>query len=163
MASIRQGLERFPSSDYCFRFIATQKRCNVTRPANPSQMEPCLKLHLSGFSEQNIFTGYGTGYVMVNQTRYERSLIILPDRILENWEAGTFEELTAKHFEFLLPLQPEMVLLGTGATLRFPHPSVTKALITSKIGVEIMDTNAVCRTYNILTGEGRRVAAALLI
>jgi uncharacterized protein len=126
-------------------------------------MEPCLKLHLSGSSEQNMFTGYGTGYVMVNRTRYEHNLIILPDRIIENWETGTFEQLTAEHFELMLPLQPEIVLFGTGATLRFPHPSLIKALIASKIGVEVMDTNAVCRTYNILTAEGRRVAAALLI
>jgi uncharacterized protein len=54
-------------------------------------------------------------------------------------------------------------LLGTGVTLRFPHPSLTKALIASKIGIEVMDTNAACRTYNILTAEGRRVAAVLLI
>ncbi|MDN5836382.1 MAG: Mth938-like domain-containing protein [Nitrosospira sp.] len=122
-----------------------------------------MKLHLSGFSEQYMFTGYGPGYVVVNKTRHEQSLIVLPDRIIENWEATTFEQLTAEHFDFLLSLQPEMVLFGTGATLRFPHPSLTKTLITSKIGVEVMDTNAVCRTYNILTAEGRRVAAALLI
>jgi uncharacterized protein len=126
-------------------------------------MEPCLKLHLSGFSELNMFTGYGTGYVMVNRKRYEHNLIILPDRVIEDWQAITFEQLTAEHFEFMLPLQPEIVLFGTGATLRFPHPSLTKALIASKIGVEVMDTSAACRTYNILTAEGRRVAAALLI
>jgi uncharacterized protein len=126
-------------------------------------MEPCLKLHLSGSSELNMFTGYGTGYVMVNRTRYEHNLIILPDRVIEDWQAITFDQLTAEHFEFMLPLQPEIVLFGTGATLRFPHPSLTKALIASKIGVEVMDTSAACRTYNILTAEGRRVAAALLI
>ncbi|MEO6431968.1 MAG: MTH938/NDUFAF3 family protein, partial [Nitrosospira sp.] len=59
--------------------------------------------------------------------------------------------------------QPEMVLFGTGATLRFPHPTLTRTLIESRIGVEVMDTAAACRTYNILTAEGRRVAAALLI
>lgn len=110
-----------------------------------------------------MFTGYGAGYVVVNQTRYEHSLIVLPDRIIEDWEVRTFEQLASEHFEFLLPLQPEIVLLGTGATLRFPSPSLTKALIASKIGVEVMDTNAACRTYNILTAEGRRVAAVLLI
>jgi uncharacterized protein len=109
-----------------------------------------------------MFTGYGDGYVMVNRKRYERNLIILPDRI-ENWQAGTFEQLTAAHFEFLLALQPEIVLLGTGATLRFPPRSLTRALTESRIGVEVMDTSAVCRTYNILTAEGRRVAAALLV
>ena len=122
-----------------------------------------MKLHLSGLSEQNMFTGYGTGYVMVNQMRYERSLIILPDRIIEDWPAQTFEQLAVEHFEQLLSLQPEIVLLGTGATRRFPHPSLIKILIAAKIGVEVMDTNAACRTYNILTAEGRRVAAALLV
>jgi uncharacterized protein len=47
--------------------------------------------------------------------------------------------------------------------LRFPHPKLTRALIESGIGVEVMDTSAVCRTYNILMAEGRQVAAALLI
>ncbi|SFN76203.1 Mth938-like domain-containing protein [Nitrosospira briensis] len=122
-----------------------------------------MKLHLSTFSEQNIFTGYGAGYVLVNRKRHEQNLIVLPDRIIENWEATTFEQLTAEHFDFLLPLQPEMVLFGTGARLRFPHPKLTRALIGSGIGVEVMDTSAACRTYNILTDEGRRVAAALLI
>jgi uncharacterized protein len=124
---------------------------------------PQLKLHLSGLSEQNMFTGYGAGYVMINRVRYERSLIILPDRIIEDWPAQTFEQLALEHFEYLLSLRPEMVLLGTGAALRFPHPSLTKMLIASKIGVEVMDTSAACRTYNILTAEGRRVAAALLV
>jgi uncharacterized protein len=124
---------------------------------------PQLKLHLSGLSEQNMFTGYGAGYVMINRVRYERSLIILPDRIIEDWPAQTFEQLALEHFEYLLSLRPEIVLLGTGAALRFPHPSLTKMLIASKIGVEVMDTSAACRTYNILSAEGRWVAAALLV
>jgi len=125
--------------------------------------KPSLKLHLFKSSGNNIFTGYGIGYVMVNQTRHEHSLIIMPDRIIENWQAKTFEQLAAEHFELLLPFQPEIVLLGTGTTLRFPCPSITKELISLKIGVEVMDTSAACRTYNILMAEGRNVAAALLV
>jgi uncharacterized protein len=126
-------------------------------------METDLKLHLSGLSEQNTFTGYGTGYVTINQVRHEQSLIVLPDRIIENWEPRTLEQLKPEHFAFLLSLQPEMVLVGTGPMLRFPHPSLTKVLTTAGIGVEVMDTQAVCRTYNILMAEGRHVAAALVI
>lgn len=110
-----------------------------------------------------MFTSYGTGYVTVNQMRHENNLIVLPDRIIEDWDVGSFEQLAPEHFDFLLSLQPEMVLFGTGTTLRFPHPRLTRALIESSIGVEVMDTSAACRTYNILTDEGRRVAAALLI
>ena len=110
-----------------------------------------------------MFTGYGTCHVIVNHKRYEHSLIVLPDRIVENWDAGAFEDVTAAHFDFVLSLQPEMVLFGTGAALRFPHPRLTLSLIEAGIGVEVMDTAAACRTYNILMAEGRRVAAALLI
>ena len=134
----------------------------------PDQLSCCkwrliLKLHLSNSAEKNIFTGYGPGYVVVNQKRYDNSLIIMPDHIIEDWQVLTFEHLSEEHFELLLPLQPEIILLGTGATLRFPSPLVTKKLIAIKTGVEVMDTNAACRTYNILMAEGRNVAAALLI
>jgi uncharacterized protein len=71
--------------------------------------------------------------------------------------------LEAAHFEAILEFMPEIVLLGTGGTLRFPHPRLTEALIRAQIGVEVMDTPAACRTYNILASEGRKVAAALLL
>ena len=87
----------------------------------------------------------------------------MPDHIIENWQAQTFQQLTAEHFELLFPFQPEIVLLGTGTTLCFPSPSITKELTALKIGVEVMDTNAACRTYNILMAEGRNVAAALFV
>ncbi|HEX8874460.1 MAG TPA: Mth938-like domain-containing protein [Nitrosospira sp.] len=122
-----------------------------------------MKLHLSANTGQNMFTGYGAGYVTVNRVQYESNLIVLPDRIIEDWDVESFELLAPEHFHFLLTLQPEMVLFGTGGILRFPHPKLTRALIESNIGVEVMDTSAACRTYNILTDEGRRVAAALLI
>jgi len=122
-----------------------------------------LKLHLTNSAEKNVFTGYGPGYVVVNQKRYDNNLITMPDHIIDNWQVQTFEQLSEEHFEILLTFQPEIVLLGTGATLRFPSPLITKKLIEIKTGVEVMDTNAACRTYNILMAEGRNVAAALLI
>ena len=134
----------------------------------PDQLISCkwrliLKLHLSKPVEKNIFSGYGSGYVVVNNKKYENSMITMPDKIIADWQASTVEKLTEEHFKLLIPYEPEIILLGTGATLRFPSPLVTKDLLESKIGVEVMDTNAACRTYNILMAEGRNVAAALLI
>ena len=134
----------------------------------PDQLISCkwrliLKLHLSKPVEKNIFSGYGSGYVVVNKKKYENSMITMPDKIIADWQASTVEKLTEEHFKLLIPYEPEIILLGTGATLRFPSPLVTKNLLESKIGVEVMDTNAACRTYNILMAEGRNVAAALLI
>ena len=60
-------------------------------------------------------------------------------------------------------LEPEIALLGTGDRQRFPHPRLIQALMARGIGVEVMDTSAACRTYNIVMLEGRRVAAALLL
>jgi len=122
-----------------------------------------VKLQLDSPTGQNVFTGYGSGYVQVNGQRYERSLVVTPDRIIEDWPASNLGHLAASHFEFLLALKPEIVLLGTGAVLRFPSPALSRCLTAARIGLEVMDTNAACRTYNILAAEGRTVAAAILL
>jgi uncharacterized protein len=122
-----------------------------------------LKLHLSPSDARYSFSGYGYGYVEVNGKRYTRSLILTPDSIIEDWPASTWEALAAEHFAPLVGLRPNVVLLGSGAKIRFPHPSLTRALIEAHIGVEVMDTQAACRTYNILVGEGRSVAAAVIL
>ena len=121
-----------------------------------------MKLHLAGPSARNTITGYGDGYVIVNDARHEENLIVLPDRMLA-WSAAGFESLAADHFVELARLDLEVVLLGTGAALRFPPPHVTRALVEAGIGLEVMDVRAACRTYNILAAEARRVAAALLL
>ena len=121
-----------------------------------------MKLHLARAEGRNLFSGYGPGYVAVNGTRHERSVIVLPDRILD-WEATSFDELNEAAFSGLAQLPLEILILGTGARLRFPPPSLTRAIHTARIGLEVMDTHAACRTYNILLSEDRRVGAALLI
>lgn len=121
-----------------------------------------LKLHLTNISGINLFTGYGEGYVMVNKQRHEQSLVVLRDRVLTNWSPAGFDDLDAGDFALLAELKPEIVLLGTGERLRFPRPELTRALIEARIGLEVMDIQAACRTYNFLAAEERKVAAALL-
>ena len=120
-----------------------------------------MKLHASAPSALNTFSGYGDGFVMVNGQRHESNLIVLPERLLA-WDVAGFDALAESHFAILRELNPEVVLLGTGARQRFPHPRLTKPLLEARIGVEVMDLQAACRTYNILMAEERRVAAALL-
>ena len=74
-----------------------------------------------------------------------------------------FDALAEADFAALLAHKPEVVLLGTGATLRFPHPRLLAPLTDARVGVEVMDTPAACRTFNILSGEGRRAIAALIV
>ena len=120
-----------------------------------------MKLHQAVAAGTNTFTGYGSDYVAVNGERREKSSIILPDRILD-WTVESFETLRAEDFQVFSGLGIDIVLLGTGARQRFPHPRLTAALARDRIGVEVMDLQAACRTYNILVAEERKVAAALL-
>ena len=121
-----------------------------------------MKLHLSRNSDINAFTGYGEGYVMVNQTRYERSLVVLRERVLSDWRPAGFDTLEAADFAELAAMAPEIVLLGTGSRLRFPRPELTRALHEARIGLEVMDLRAACRTFNMLIAENRMAVAALI-
>jgi len=120
-----------------------------------------VKLHSSRPSGVNTITEYGEGYVAVNGERRNSSVVVLPDRV-EPWQVSRFDGLTENDFVFLKNLGAEIVLLGTGARQRFPHPRLTVALAQAGIGLEVMDLQAACRTYNILVAEERKVAAALL-
>ena len=120
-----------------------------------------MKLHASGLTNLNTFTGYGEGFVLINAVRHEGNLIVMPE-YLQPWDVGGFAALEPGDFAALVALKPEVVLLGTGAKIRFPHPRLTSALSQARIGVEVMDNQAACRTYNILMAEERKVAAALL-
>jgi uncharacterized protein len=125
-----------------------------------------VKLHASSPSARNGFSGYGEGYVLVNGQRHEggnddRSLIVMPDRILR-WDVAGFDALKETDFQVFLELDLEILLIGTGPKQRFPHPRLTQALLRKRIGVEAMDLQAACRTYNILMAEERKVLAALL-
>jgi uncharacterized protein len=122
-----------------------------------------LKLHLSGADTGHSFSGYGPDYVEVNGQRYTHSLIVTTERVVEPWPVETWSALCAAHFVRLTELAPTLVLLGSGTRQRFPHPSLTRALIDARIGLEVMDTRAACRTYNILAAEGRNVAAAIVV
>ena len=122
-----------------------------------------MKLHLDPATAKNTITGYGEGYVMVNRQRFERSLVVLPERLLVEWPPGRFDELAPEHLAALADLDREIILLGTGARLRFPRPEIMRPLVQSGVGVEVMDVEAACRTYNILVAEERKVAAALLL
>lgn len=122
-----------------------------------------MKLHLQHGEGLNIIHGYAEGWVRINEHTYMSSLIVTPERIIVDWEPRQVTALAAEHFAWMADLRPEVVLLGTGVRLRFPAPSLTASLYGTGVGVEVMDTGAACRTYNILMGEGRRVAAALLI
>ena len=122
-----------------------------------------MKISLESTQGRNLFTGYGDGYVDVNGARHHTNVAVSADAITPGWSTGALEAVTEEHIGRVAAARPEIVLLGSGAAFRFPHPSVLAPLYRAGIGVEVMDTRAACRTYNLLLSEGRRVVAALIV
>ena len=108
-------------------------------------------------------TGYGQGWVSVNGQKFTSNLYVSAQRGSTLWQCPGFEALSPEHFDLFVELQPELIIFGSGERIRFPHPSFLQNLYARRIGVETMDTQAACRTFNFLAGEGRRVIAALLL
>jgi uncharacterized protein len=122
-----------------------------------------LKLQSDPHSGANTITGYGDGYVEINKAPYAHAVLLSSDGAISEWQVQNFDDLTPSHFEQMVELKPELILIGTGKRQRFPKPELLKSLILAKIGFEIMDSQAACRTYNILVGEGRKVLLALIV
>jgi len=121
-----------------------------------------LKFHLQT-PASNVVTGTGPGWIRIGSDDYRQSVVLTADSVTPGFAPNGFDALTEADFERLLQRSPEIVLLGTGSTQRFPHPRLTAPLHRAQVGIEVMDTRAACRTYNILVAEGRSVTAALIV
>ncbi|WP_018140529.1 Mth938-like domain-containing protein [Thioalkalivibrio sp. ALJ7] len=113
--------------------------------------------------ESYIVTGYEAGRVGINQVAHLQSLIVRPHDLRTAWPVQTVAELEVEHLQTILDSPPEVLLIGTGEVQEFPDRAVWRHLRSQGLGVEIMDTAAACRTYNLIMAEGRDVAAALII
>ena len=122
-----------------------------------------MKLHASSTQQYQTVTGYDATGVEINAQHYDYSLIVMPETAPRAWNVTSFDALTEAHFEQILADAPDVVILGTGERQRFVHPKLTATLTMRRIGVECMDSQAACRTYNILMGEGRKATLALIL
>lgn len=122
-----------------------------------------MKLHSDDTQQYQTVTGYHAGVVEINAQPFDYSLTVLPEVPPRPWNVTRFEDLTAAHFEQIAADKPDVVILGTGERQRFVHPRLIASLSNLRIGVESMDSQAACRTYNILMGEGRKVTLALIV
>lgn len=122
-----------------------------------------MKLHVTPTQHYQTVTGYDQDWIEINATRFEHSLIVLPEIAPVAWPVSAFETLTAADLEVVGTYEPDLLILGTGQRQRFAHPKLLSGLLTRGIGVECMDNQAACRTYNILMAEGRKVALALIM
>lgn len=110
-----------------------------------------------------VITAYDKASVSVNNVRYSNSLIITPNQIIENWSPRNSDAITKADLSHFIGLSPEIILLGTGPSSVILPDEVLAPLYEKQYHVECMSTEAACRTYAILSAEGRRVAAGLII
>ncbi len=111
----------------------------------------------------HVIRNYGPGALRIGERTFDCSLIVTAETLIEGWRPRRVDDLLPADLEPLLRLQPEVVLIGSGLRQRFPERDTLAALYAARIGFEVMDTGAACRTYNVLVAEGRRVAAALIL
>jgi uncharacterized protein len=123
-----------------------------------------VKLHLDSSSSRTSVSSYGEGFVVVNQERFTSSLVAYPESVRAEWGPRSVEELDGASLDVLFQEgSPEIVIIGTGRRQRFPPTELLAPLYARRIGIEIMDTFAACRTFNVLAGEDRVVVAGLII
>lgn len=120
-----------------------------------------MELQQEHVAELNQFTGYGPGYVLVKHVRHEGSLLVTPTEIIP-WRPSGFADLQDADWSVALAQHPALILLGTGSRIRFPAPALMQSLMAAHMGLEVLDTGALCRTFNALVSEGRSVVALLL-
>lgn len=106
---------------------------------------------------------YSPGEIQINEQLFQQSVILSPSELIENWPPQTIADLKIEHLAAIFTLKPNVVILGTGSKQQFPTADILDLFEKQHIGIEVMDTNAACRTYNVLTSEARNVVAALLI
>jgi uncharacterized protein len=124
---------------------------------------PSMKFTLEASSRVNLVRGYSPQEIRIGNQRLTASCIVTADALITQWEPASFADLKPEHLQPILALQPELVLLGTGVTQKFPPAAIRTAFISGGVGLEVMDLGAACRTFNILVQEERRVAAALFL
>ena len=115
------------------------------------------------FNSELMVRACDVGQVTVGSQSYQRSLILTPERVIPDWRPQQVTDINEQDLDGILSLQAEIILLGTGTSLCFPPARLSAYVMAAGTGLEVMDTSAACRTYNILLSENRRVVAALLL
>jgi len=114
-------------------------------------------------SSVNIIRGYGPGELRINEDTFQSTVIVGASAVRTESLITGVADLADVHVAHILALEPELVLLGTGARQIFPQPAFGVQFLKIGIGFEVMDTGAACRTFNVLVAEQRRVVALLML
>lgn len=121
-----------------------------------------MKITATQRANANFIRGYEAGAIRIGERNIRHNCLITVDSV-SDWNVTSVEELSVADLQQLIALKPEIVVLGTGMRQRFPPTEVRAAMLAQRIGFEVMDLGAACRTFNVLLSEDRRVVAALIL
>jgi uncharacterized protein len=122
-----------------------------------------MKFTLDSRDDINLIRSYAPGEVHIGERVARAPCIVTAEQLILDWAARDVATLSVAELAPIFELQPDVVLLGTGAKQTFPAGAVRQAFAARNVGLEVMDLGAACRTYNILVQEERRVAAVLFV
>ncbi len=122
-----------------------------------------MQLHQEKPDYEYVLRGANGAAALVNERTLRRSFIVAPDALVEDWPVDDAAAMSPEDLAPLLALQPEVVILGTGASQVFVPPATQAACLQRGVGLEVMTNPAAARTYSVLAGEGRRVVAGFII
>ncbi len=122
-----------------------------------------MALAESIISNRYSIQAYEQGQITVNERVYTESLVLTPDQIIQPWPVNSLPMLEPQHLDCIFELKPDVILLGTGEKQIFPDVHILGHFAKMGYAVEVMNTGALCRTYNILVAEDRHVVGAFIL
>ena len=122
-----------------------------------------MKFTLESSSRMNLVRAYSRAELRIGEEQVRSSCIVSAERLITDWPPARFDALRIEHLQAIFDLEPEVVLLGTGERQRFPPVDIRTAFAARRVGLEVMDLGAACRTYNILVQEERHAVAVLFL
>lgn len=111
----------------------------------------------------NVIRRYGADFVVIGEQEIRASCIVSATTLTQDWPPRSVAELSVAHVEALFDLAPDVVVLATGARQTFPRAALRAEFATRRIGLEVMEIGAACRTFNVLVSEQRKVLVAILL
>ncbi|CAM4381935.1 MAG: hypothetical protein LEGION0398_MBIBDBAK_01093 [Legionellaceae bacterium] len=122
-----------------------------------------MQLSLNTNNGQYYIKAFAPGEIIINEKTYKKSIIISPIKIIDDWLPQSLDEIKLSDLGIIETLKPDIVLLGTQKKTYFSRQDIIAFFYAKNIGIEIMNTNVACRTFNVLASEGRNIVAGLML
>lgn len=122
-----------------------------------------MKFTQQGPAGANLIRRYGADFIVIADEEIRRSCLVSAATLMRDWPPRRVEDLSPETLATIFEFAPEVVVLSTGVSQTFPRAALRAEFATRRIGLEVMEIGAACRTYNVLVSEERKVIGAILL